>query len=577
MLADGITMGGGIGLAGHAAIRIVTERSKLAMPETRIGFTPDVGGTWLLARAPGRLGEYLALTGASMDASDAIYAGFADHFVPSANLDGLRDALETRADPSSPTELVLLFDETPEPSPARGRSARGSTTPSPADTVAEIVERLRARPEAEASATADLLGELSPTGLAVTLAAVRRARELPDLRAALAQEYGLVMWFATTQPDLLEGIRAQLVDKDRTPALAARDDRRADAGCRGIRFRVPTDDSALELKRRTMTRRAARAPLFDRDRDRLVLLRLRRPRRGLAGLPELHRDVPASAGGASSFALAFWVLLAYLVLPRLHRILTTIYVPDYFIGRARTSDGLLGDPVNLAFLGEAEQIHAAMAAAGWTRADPVTLGSSWRIVTSTLTRRSYGEAPVSPLFLFGRQQDFAYQQEVDGNPAQRHHVRFWRCPDGWLLPGGYRVDWLAAGTFDTAVGLSLFTLQVTHRIDADTDIERDHIVATRDRRRPAGRGRRSSRTSRRATTPATAAATASAPTATCRSSTCASRLPVVDAMTRRTRQATGVRAGRAAARSRRRTTPTCSGRPRPSRAPCWCCCASSPA
>lgn len=178
------------------------------------------------------------------------------------------------------------------------------------------------------------------------------------------------------------------------------------------------------------------------------------------------------------FGLAFWVLLAYLVLPRLHRILTTIYVPDYFIGRARTSDGLLGDPVNLAFLGEAEQIHAAMTTAGWTLAHPVTLGSSWRIVTSTLTRHSYDEAPVSPLFLFSRPQDFAYQQEVDGNPAQRHHVRFWKCPDGWLLPGGSRVDWLAAGTFDTAVGLSLFTLQITHRIDADTDVERDHIVKT---------------------------------------------------------------------------------------------------
>lgn len=176
------------------------------------------------------------------------------------------------------------------------------------------------------------------------------------------------------------------------------------------------------------------------------------------------------------FLLAFWVLLAYLVLPRLHRILTTIYVPDYFIGRTRTSDGLLGDPVNLAFLGEGEQIRAALEAAGWTRAEPVTLGSSWRIITSTVARRSYDEAPVSPLFLFGRQQDFAYQQEVDGNPAQRHHVRFWRCPDDWLLPGGRRVDWLAAGTFDTSVGLSLFTLQVTHRIDADTDVERDHIV-----------------------------------------------------------------------------------------------------
>lgn len=177
-------------------------------------------------------------------------------------------------------------------------------------------------------------------------------------------------------------------------------------------------------------------------------------------------------------AVVFWVYLAYLVLPRLHRILTAVYVPDYFIGRTRTSDGLLGDPVNLALMGEQADVEAAMRAAGWTRADPVTLRSSWRIVTSTLRRRSYREAPVSPLLLFGRVQDFAYQQEVAGNPKQRHHVRFWRCPDGWLLPGGRRVDWLAAGTYDTAVGLSLFTLQITHRIDADTDIERDHIVAT---------------------------------------------------------------------------------------------------
>ncbi|GAA1956674.1 enoyl-CoA hydratase/isomerase family protein [Microbacterium deminutum] len=215
-IADGITMGGGIGLAGHAAIRIVTERSELAMPETRIGFTPDVGGTWLLAHAPGRLGEYLGLTGAVMNGSDAVYAGFADHYVPADRLEALRDALETRADPSSPTELVLLFDETPEP--PRLRDARSWIDGAfAADTVAEIVERLRARPEPEASATAELLGELAPTALAVTLEAVRRARELPDLRAALAQEYGLVLWFAATQPDLVEGIRAQVIDKDRSP------------------------------------------------------------------------------------------------------------------------------------------------------------------------------------------------------------------------------------------------------------------------------------------------------------------------------------------------------------------------
>ena len=178
------------------------------------------------------------------------------------------------------------------------------------------------------------------------------------------------------------------------------------------------------------------------------------------------------------FFVVFWVVLAYLVLPRLHRILTEIYVPDYFIGRARTSDGLLGDPINLALLGSEAQLDDAMREAGWTRADDVTLRSSRRIITSTLLRRSYDEAPVSPLFLFGRQQDVAYQQEVKGNPAKRHHVRFWRCPEGWLLPGGYGVDWLAAGTFDRSVGFSLFTLQITHKIDANTDIERDHIVST---------------------------------------------------------------------------------------------------
>ncbi|RLY91750.1 hypothetical protein EAE32_10130 [Kocuria tytonicola] len=187
-----------------------------------------------------------------------------------------------------------------------------------------------------------------------------------------------------------------------------------------------------------------------------------------------------SAGSAWSligYSLVFWALMAYLALPRLHRTLTSIYVPSYFIGRTVTPDGLLGDPVNLAVNGSAEQIHTAMKAAGWTLADPVTLGSSWGIVKSSVTRKSYPEAPVSPLLLFGRIQEFAYQQEVDGNAAQRHHIRFWRCPEGWPLPGGgHRVQWLAAGTYDRAVGLSLFTLQVTHKIDADIDVERDYVV-----------------------------------------------------------------------------------------------------
>lgn len=176
--------------------------------------------------------------------------------------------------------------------------------------------------------------------------------------------------------------------------------------------------------------------------------------------------------------VATWLVLAYLALPRLNRMMTAIYVPDYFIGRTRTGEGLLGDPLNLAVRGTGEQLATVLRKAGWVRADPVTLRSSLGIVWATLTRRGYPGAPVSPLLLFGRSQDAAYQQEVAGSPAQRHHVRFWRTPQGWPLPGGAYVDWLAGATYDRRVGLSWFTLQVTHKIDADIDVERDHVVET---------------------------------------------------------------------------------------------------
>lgn len=176
--------------------------------------------------------------------------------------------------------------------------------------------------------------------------------------------------------------------------------------------------------------------------------------------------------------LVLWILLAYLLLPRLNTILARIYVPNYFIGRTRTYEGLLGDPVNVALLGSEAQAHAAMTAAGWRLADELGFRSGLRIVTSTLSRRTYPTAPVSPLYVFGRMQDFTYQQEVDDSPARRHHVRFWRTPEGWRLPGGAAVDWVAAGTYDRRVGFSAFTLQITHKIDGDTDVERDHIVKT---------------------------------------------------------------------------------------------------
>ncbi|MFD6700057.1 MULTISPECIES: enoyl-CoA hydratase/isomerase family protein [unclassified Microbacterium] len=229
-IADGITMGGGIGVAGHAAIRVVTERSQLAMPEVRIGFTPDVGGTWLLGRAPGRLGEFLALTAGTMNGSDALYAGFADFWVPSERLDALRDALAHRADPTGPSEIVMLFDETPDPSPLSMQRAWIDEAFS-AGTVPEIIARLRAIASSGAvegeersqrvgptpAETADLLESLAPTALVVTLDAVREARAMESVRDALAGEYRRVLWFVHHHPDLVEGIRAQLVDKDRDP------------------------------------------------------------------------------------------------------------------------------------------------------------------------------------------------------------------------------------------------------------------------------------------------------------------------------------------------------------------------
>ena len=189
-------------------------------------------------------------------------------------------------------------------------------------------------------------------------------------------------------------------------------------------------------------------------------------------------------GWPTLLLLPFWLVVTYLTLPRLHRVLSRVYVPGYFIGRTRTSDGLLGDPVNLAFRGGEAAVHAALTGAGWSRADDLTVRTGLHIVSTTLRRHSYPAAPVSPLELFERQQDFAYQQQVAGNPAKRHHVRFWRCPDGWFLPGGTAVDWVAAATYDRSVGLSLFTLQVTHKIEADTDVERDFVVASLTRADP---------------------------------------------------------------------------------------------
>lgn len=211
---DGITMGGGVGLSAHGGVRIVTERSVVAMPETRIGLVPDVGGSLLLGRAPGELGLHLGLTSGSMGPGDALLCGFADHFVPSTALPELLAALADPAAPA-PAAVVASFAGT---APAAPLAAQREWIDAcyAADTAEGIVERLLASGVPAAKEAAQQLLANSPTAVKAALALLRRARGLDSLEAALVQEYR-VCCGALAGPDLVEGIRAQVVDKDRDP------------------------------------------------------------------------------------------------------------------------------------------------------------------------------------------------------------------------------------------------------------------------------------------------------------------------------------------------------------------------
>lgn len=210
-LMDGVVMGGGVGLSAHGGVRVVTERSAVAMPETAIGFVPDVGGTRLLSRAPGGLGTYLALTALPAGPGDAVLCGLADHCVPS---DRLGDFAAALADGDVTGALGRFAEPAPRPALAEHREWIDSCCT--ADTVEEVVERLRAHGSPEAKEAAGVIGEKSPTALKVTLAALRRARHLGSLEEALDQEYR-VSCAMLSVPDLVEGVRARVVDKDRDP------------------------------------------------------------------------------------------------------------------------------------------------------------------------------------------------------------------------------------------------------------------------------------------------------------------------------------------------------------------------
>ena len=210
-LMDGIVMGGGLGIGMHGSVRVVTDTSKIAMPEVGIGLIPDVGGTLLLSRTPGLLGLHVALTGAPFSGADAIALGFADHYVPHAQLQAFSTAIVA----DGVSAALRAYAEEP-PSSELGAQREWIDDCFAGETITDIIAALRSHDEGPAHDAADLISTRSPIALAVTLASVRRAAGYTTLEEALIAEYR-VSCAAVRSHDLVEGIRAQVVDKDRNP------------------------------------------------------------------------------------------------------------------------------------------------------------------------------------------------------------------------------------------------------------------------------------------------------------------------------------------------------------------------
>jgi len=214
-LIDGIVMGGGVGLSVHGSYRVVSERSQFAMPETGIGFFPDVGGTWFLPRCPGALGTYLGLTGARLGAADMLYCGAATHYRPSADIEPLLMELAQVTSANDVGNLLDRFGSDPgAPSLLQQRSAIDRCFA--ADTMEEILSRLERDGSEWAQATAATIRRKSPTSLKVTLRQLHAGAGLADFAAAMRLEYRLAQRMVRGH-DFHEGVRAAVIDKDQAP------------------------------------------------------------------------------------------------------------------------------------------------------------------------------------------------------------------------------------------------------------------------------------------------------------------------------------------------------------------------
>ena len=218
VLMDGIVMGGGVGLAVHGRIRVVTERTRLAMPEVGIGFVPDVGGTFALARTPGELGTWMALTGEAIGAADAVYAGLADHVVASDRLPALGEALAALGPDAGPDEVaaaVAGFAVAPDATgPLQQHRALIDRTMAAGEVEAILTALGRAGGEFATTSAATIAGR-SPTSLKVALKLLRLARGA-DLETCLTREFRAACR-TLAGADFYEGVRAAVIDKDRRP------------------------------------------------------------------------------------------------------------------------------------------------------------------------------------------------------------------------------------------------------------------------------------------------------------------------------------------------------------------------
>ncbi|GFE66027.1 enoyl-CoA hydratase/isomerase family protein [Litoreibacter roseus] len=209
---QGYTMGGGVGVGCHGSHRIVGESSQIAMPECGIGLVPDVGGSLMLALAPGHLGEYLGTTGFRMGTADAIYAGFADHFVPEA------DWADTKAALVNTGKVEMIKPVVPDTGKLVERQ-RDIDSFFSGEALGDIVRALKASNSDFATNTLKSLHRNAPLAMACCVQIVRRLRSATSIRQALDQEYRYTHR-SMAQGDFIEGIRAAIIDKDRNPKWA---------------------------------------------------------------------------------------------------------------------------------------------------------------------------------------------------------------------------------------------------------------------------------------------------------------------------------------------------------------------